>query len=560
MRDSGYFFVNDEYIATLDLSGRGKAAGVTLPAGDVAAAGGYFDVDRVTGAVTNYTGFNVSQFTFNGETAATPTPHPLIVSAGNMDSDAANVRAANVVVSATFTNPDPANGLSGGNWDFGFIFRKVRQNEMYRLVITADDEKWWVRRVHHDGPVVGDPTPTSNDYRAVTDGTASTVDTDQYGWNDLVLIAVGSTGHFFLNDTYMGKFNISDSVADGDVEIGPVFLQLHDQRQDSHVQLVLCLDSRQVTQPNGPSHVALDLAARARAGERDAFDRLHDMYAKAIYGFVRVRLANDADAQDLVQETWLQVWQKLPTYDPDRASFVTFVKYWASVLLLRAYDRRDRRRGVEVLVHDLIRHNPDLTGEEGVGDILDRLTSHTTPSAEPVQLAEVYAELLHATFGSPSPPHQLIAFGFIKALGWPPRRVAAELSDAALDGVERQLEQAYVEDSQLPDQQVRPSFDLLRHRMHLRFGEAVADRKTQATYPHLADHVVGETRLRDYYTGDDPTTDLTQWWYAVHRRVRGEVQRTTVGALGELAAARAASASARKAVSTSISVGDSVNA
>jgi RNA polymerase sigma factor (sigma-70 family) len=299
-----------------------------------------------------------------------------------------------------------------------------------------------------------------------------------------------------------------------------------------------------------------ELVGLARTGDRDAFDRLHDMYAKAIHGFVRIRLANDADAQDLTQETWLMVWQKLPTYDPARASFVTFVKYWAGVLLLRAYDRRDRRRGVEVLVRDLISHNPDLTGEEGVGDILERLITHAAPSDEADQLADVYAELLRATFASPSPPHQLIAFGFIKALGWPPRRVAAEFSDAALDGVEQRLEQAYVEDSQLPDQQVRPNFDLLRERMRLRFGEAVADRKTQATYPHLANQVVGETHLRDYYTGDDPTTDLTQWWYAVHRRVRGEVQRGTVGPLFELAAARAA----RKVASASISVGGSVNA
>jgi RNA polymerase sigma factor (sigma-70 family) len=308
----------------------------------------------------------------------------------------------------------------------------------------------------------------------------------------------------------------------------------------------------------GSSNTALELVGLARAGDRAAFNRLHDLYAKAIYGFVRIRLASDADAQDLTQETWLQVWQKLPTYDPDRASFVTFVKYWASVLLLRAYDRRDRRRGVEVLVQDLIRHNPDLTDEEGVGDILDRLTTPAAPADDPHQLAEVYAELLRATFASPSPPHQLLAFGFIKALGWPPRRVAAELSEAELDGVEHRLEQAYVEDSQLPDQQVRPSFDPLRQRMRLRFGEAVADRKTQATYPHLAGQVVGETHLRDYYTGDDPTTDLTQWWYAVHRRVRGEVQRSTVGPLYELAAARAASL--RKGVATSISVGGSVNA
>jgi RNA polymerase sigma factor (sigma-70 family) len=294
--------------------------------------------------------------------------------------------------------------------------------------------------------------------------------------------------------------------------------------------------------------IATELVARARAGERDAFDRLHGLYERAIYGFVRVRLADDADAQDVAQDTWVQVWQKLPTYDPARASFVTFVKYWASVLLLRTYDRRDRRRGVEVLVRDLVRHTPDLADEAGVSDILDRVSVQAEPSAEPEQLLAVYGELLRAMLASPSPPHQLLAFGFIKALGWPPRRVAAELSDDQLDQIEAALEQAYRASSQLPDQQQQPSFDPLRQRLRLRFDEAVPDRKTQATYPHLLERVVGDTLLRDYYTGAEPTADLTQWWYAVHRRVQSEVQRRTSGPLFELTAARAA----RKAAATRI--------
>ena len=306
----------------------------------------------------------------------------------------------------------------------------------------------------------------------------------------------------------------------------------------------------------GQSPEILDLVGRACAGERAAFDRLQGIYATAVTGFVRVRLANEADAQDVVQDTWLQVWQKLATYDPARASFITFVKYWASVLLLRAYNRRDLRRGVEVLVNDLIARSPDIAEAEGVGDILERLAGPAESHTESSQLAEVYAELLYATFTGPSPPHQLIAFGFIKCLGWTPRRVASELSDALLEQSEQQLERSYLDHSLLADQEVRPAFDPLRRRLRLRVGEAVTDLKTQATYRALLEHVVGETRLRDYYTGDDAPTDLTQWWYAVHRRVRGEVHRRTAGPLFQLASARAA----RKADSASTVEKGSINA
>jgi RNA polymerase sigma factor (sigma-70 family) len=271
----------------------------------------------------------------------------------------------------------------------------------------------------------------------------------------------------------------------------------------------------------GVSDEVPELVRRACAGDREAFDRLHAQYERAIVGFVRVRLTDDDLVQDLTQEIWLQVWQKLSTYDPSRASFVAFVKYWAGVMLLRAYERRDRRRAVEVLV-------PEHTERQA------------PESSETSSLAAVYHELLAATFSSSSPPHQLVAFGFIKCLGWTPRRVATELSDASLEQCQQRLEQEYLDQSQLPDAEVGPAFEPLRRHLQLLFADVVSDPRTQSTYPALMQKVTGETVLREYYTGDDPAADLTQWWYAVYRRVRGEVQRRADGPLFRLASTRVA--------------------
>ncbi len=150
----------------------------------------------------------------------------------------------------------------------------------------------------------------------------------------------------------------------------------------------------------------------------------------------------------------------------------------------------------------------------------------------------------------------MIAFGFIKCLGWTPRRVAADVSDRQLDQSEDQLERGHVEQSLLLDEQVRPAFALLRDRLRMPFREAVSDPKTLSTYVALLERIVGDTRLRDYYTREDAATDLTQWWYAVQRRVRGEVQRRTDGALFALASARAA----RKAAPASILTEGSISA
>jgi hypothetical protein len=177
----------------------------------------------------------------------------------------------------------------------------------------------------------------------------------------------------------------------------------------------------------------------------------------------------------------------------------------------------------------------DEDGGDSATDRLDRIANRgagVEPPEDPVG-AEVYDELLSLTFATNSPPHQLIAFGFAKAAEWKPRQIAAELSNVPLRALETRLEHSYLEHSDLEDARVLPAFEPLRNRLELRFDEAVRDPTTLATYPGLHAQIVGETTLSDYYTGE-PTADVTQWWYAVKRRVLAEVQRRETGPLADL--------------------------
>jgi RNA polymerase sigma factor (sigma-70 family) len=276
-----------------------------------------------------------------------------------------------------------------------------------------------------------------------------------------------------------------------------------------------------------------DAIARAQHGDRRAFDELYGAHAPALRGFIRPRVAHDQDADDVSQQTWIRVWEKLSTYDPSRASFHTFVRYWAGIMLLRHYDALKRRRGVEALVTELCSRFPDLAKEQDMAAVIERLTRRTIEPPEPDAPVEVYAELLRMTFAGASPPHQLIAFGFSKVSGWTPRKIAAELSDVPLRDLAGRLETAYLEQSKLPAAVLEPGFAPLRAGLGRRFDDAVHDPKTLSTYPHLHERPVGNTTLRDYYTGDDPAANITQWWHAVQRRVRAEVRRQEAGPLFE---------------------------
>lgn len=287
------------------------------------------------------------------------------------------------------------------------------------------------------------------------------------------------------------------------------------------------------------------VVARALAGEQAAFDQLKAVAEAAVRGTIRMQVGryeengkffvDHALVDDLVQAAWVQIWQKLDTYDPSVGRFVHFARYWARIMV-RRYRDTPVGRGVEAPLSSMLGGGADADeGDDSDADRLDRMARRgavAEPPEDPVG-ADVYDELLTLTFATASPPHQLIAFGFAKAAEWRPRQIAAELSNVPLRTLQSQLEQSYLERSDLEDARVRPAFEPLRNRLEQRFDEAVRDPTTLATYPGLHNRIVGETTLSDYYTGE-PTADVTQWWYAVKRRVLAELQRRDSGPLADL--------------------------
>jgi DNA-directed RNA polymerase specialized sigma24 family protein len=266
------------------------------------------------------------------------------------------------------------------------------------------------------------------------------------------------------------------------------------------------------------------LIRRAQQGEREAFDELHSLHQGSVFGYIRARVRNDDDAQDVAQRTWIEVWNNIKSFDPQRGSLHAFAtRYWAHFMIMRHYS--DLKGEAMPLAPD---ENIEIY-RPAFGEAGHPVKAYPDASWDEEAPAEVYTQLLALTFGGPSPPHQLLAFGFTKLLAWPPRRIVAELSDRSLAELAAQLEQAYLHESELPEALVRPAFARLRQALERRFGEVVDEPKTRETYPQLLDRIVGTTTLRDYYTAGDPAAAVTRWWDAVKRRVRSDVSRLGTG-------------------------------
>ena len=94
----------------------------------------------------------------------------------------------------------------------------------------------------------------------------------------------------------------------------------------------------------------LDQETIARIGRRDqsAFSALYDRLSGPLYSLAMKMLGDSADAQDALQEVFVQIWSRASTYDPEKSSVFS----WAVLLTRsRAIDRlraRDRRLRVVV--------------------------------------------------------------------------------------------------------------------------------------------------------------------------------------------------------------------
>jgi RNA polymerase sigma-70 factor, ECF subfamily len=93
--------------------------------------------------------------------------------------------------------------------------------------------------------------------------------------------------------------------------------------------------------------VELELLTRIAKRERPAFEELYTRYANILYATAMKFLKEDADAKDVVQDVFIQIWDKAKLYDPTKGKPLT----WALTLTrnrsidrIRAIQRRSRLR------------------------------------------------------------------------------------------------------------------------------------------------------------------------------------------------------------------------
>jgi RNA polymerase sigma-70 factor (ECF subfamily) len=113
-----------------------------------------------------------------------------------------------------------------------------------------------------------------------------------------------------------------------------------------------------------------ELIGAVAAGSSSAMTRIYEEYSSMLLGIATRILRNRSEAEEVLQEVFVQVWRQARRYDPERSSLSTWlVLLTRSRAIDRLRSRRVQQRTVaEVREEGVVRHE----SQNGPGNVLMR--------------------------------------------------------------------------------------------------------------------------------------------------------------------------------------------
>lgn len=141
------------------------------------------------------------------------------------------------------------------------------------------------------------------------------------------------------------------------------------------------------------------LLRRVAAGDQSAIDEVLDRYGGLVWSLARRFSADTADAEDGVQEVFIDVWRAADRYDESRSSETTFIAMIARRRLIDRARKRDRSPETTNLACDLVSAEvgqlDQLERDDDVARVVSALRS-LRPEQQQVLRLSVYEGLSHS--------------------------------------------------------------------------------------------------------------------------------------------------------------------
>lgn len=104
----------------------------------------------------------------------------------------------------------------------------------------------------------------------------------------------------------------------------------------------------------------IDCIRRLETGDSGALEELYDRYTPLLYSLAHRILRSASDAEDAVQNAWVQAWKSAGAYDPHRGTVAAWLLNMTRSRSLDLYrSLASRRRAEEVVDPDALPLPPD---------------------------------------------------------------------------------------------------------------------------------------------------------------------------------------------------------
>jgi len=161
---------------------------------------------------------------------------------------------------------------------------------------------------------------------------------------------------------------------------------------------VECTDDWRMDLPP-PDLTDAELLRRIAAGDTEAFSRLYDRTSRVLFAMARQILRNDSAAEDLLQDVYVQVWDRAGSFDESLGRPITWL---ITLTRNRAVDRLRSRQRFERMI----------TAVQAESD----LTSAGDPSVEPEMDGEQRRVIRAALNGLSAEQRQALDMAFFGGL------------------------------------------------------------------------------------------------------------------------------------------------
>lgn len=172
------------------------------------------------------------------------------------------------------------------------------------------------------------------------------------------------------------------------------------------------------------------LLADYRAGDKAAFSELVGRYQRELYHFLVRFLGNRAAAEDVFQETFLQVHQSAEQFDPQRR----FRPWLFTISANKARDliRSQARRPTNPL-------QASISNDEESGEFIDLMQSASAVPSEPMEREELQQQVQQTVQGMPEHLREILLLSYFHQF---PYKQISEILDIPLGTVKSRLHAA----------------------------------------------------------------------------------------------------------------------